>query len=193
MRRTGRRPSRRHKLHHRHGDFVSVAGEIASLTVETADDPGKIDHLWIDVRAGDDGPFRLSLSTSSRISRDAGLDARVRLGIVASSWRELPPAGLRDARPLDYRTLEATQQVDFIAYERTDLERLLTERAQRAIFVQAWGELYARAHAGVHQIHSRRASFALPADVIAHDGALRLFYAPENQSEMLLFKFAGQP
>ena len=193
MRRRGQRRDKRHKLYPRHGELVCAAGEIASVLIETADDPADIDHLWIDIRAGEDGPVRLSLSTSSRISRLAGLDARVRLGIVPSTWSELPRAGVQEARALDYATIEAAHEVNYVPYERLELERLLVERTRRAVFVAGWGELYVHAHAGVHQIHSRRGSFALPADVIGHDGALQLFFARDNHTEMLLFKFAGQP
>lgn len=161
--------------------------------METSEDAQKIDHVWIDVRAGEHGALRISLSTSSRFSRNAGLDARLRLGVVFSTWTELPAAGVEPASGLDYATIEAAAAVDYVTYERPALETLLVKKARRAIFAEAWGELYAHAHAGVHQVHSRRASLAVPVDVTGRDGALQLYFADDCRREMLLFKFAGQP
>jgi hypothetical protein len=59
--------------------------------------------------------------------------------------------------------------------------------------VEAWGDFYFRAHIGVHQIHSRRASNAVPRDLIGRDGAIQFYYREPRVREMLLFKFAGQP
>ena len=73
--------------------------------------------------------------------------------------------------------------------ERPALERLLIDAAHRAICVEAWGEFYIRAHIGVHQIHSRRASHAVPREVIGQDGAIRFYFRESNTSEMMLFKF----
>ena len=160
--------------------------------METSHDEEKIDHVWIDIRAGEHGPLRISLSTSSQISRNAGLDPRLRLGIVPSTWTELPTAGLEPASGLEYGPIEAAQPVAYVTYPRPALEALLVTKARLALFAEAWGELYAHSHAGVHQVHSRRASLAVPADVIGKDGALQLYFAEEHRREMLLFKFAGQ-
>ena len=173
--------------------YVTVAGEIAAVAVETDADSRKIDHVWITVHAGDFGRLQISLSTMSRQSRAAGFDPRLRLGIVSSEWNELPPAGVRRAAGLDYAMLEAEEAIDYVAHERTALEELLVAKARRAIFLEAWGAFYLRAHIGVHQVHSRRASFAVPRDLTGHDGAVRFYFTEPNQSEMLLFKFAGQP
>jgi hypothetical protein len=73
------------------------------------------------------------------------------------------------------------------------LEQLLTEKITRAIFIEVWGELYVRTHVGIHQVHSMRASCSVPRDYIGRDGAIR-FYFPENaRTEVLLFKYCGQP
>ena len=174
--------------------YVVVAGEIAAAVVEQEEDERKIDHVWITVRAGDFGRVDISLSTASRQSRALGFDPRVRVGTIHSRWDELPDAGVRPITgPLDYAALEAEQPVDYAPLERAALERLLIEKAQRAIFVEAWGEFYIRAHLGIHQIHSRRASHAIPRDVIGKDGAIRFYFREGNAREMLLFKFDGQP
>ncbi len=173
--------------------YVTVAGEIASVIVEEEEDARKIDHVWIQVRAGKFGRMQISLSTCSRQSRAAGFDPRVRVGIIRSSWSELPAAGLRSATPLNYTVLEAAQSIEYPAYDRVALEELLVEKARRAIYAKAWGEFYLRAQRGVHQIHSRRGSFAVPRDLVGQDGALQFYFRQPDVREMLLFKFAGQP
>lgn len=171
---------------------VTLAGEIAAVAVENEEDDRKIDHVWIEVRAGEFGRLQIALSTCSRQNRAAGFDPRVRVGLIKTRWVRLPPAGVRHARLLDYAELEAIHRVDYHAYTRPELEEFLVEKAHRAIFVEAWGEFYVRSHIGVHQVHSRRASFAVPRDEIGRDGALRFYFTETNVSEMLLFKFAGQ-
>ena len=174
--------------------YVCVAGEIAAVAVEEEEDERKIDHVWITVRAGDFGRVEISLSTTSRQSRALGFDPRVRVGVIGASWSELPPPGVRPINgPLDYAALEAERSIDYTPLERTAVERLLIDKAQRATAVEAWGEFYIRAHIGIHQIHSRRASHAVPRDVIGRDGAIRFYFHEANASEMLLFKYDGQP
>jgi hypothetical protein len=174
--------------------YVCVAGEVAAAVVEEEEDERKIDHVWITVRAGDFGRVDISLSTASRQSRALGFDPRVRVGSIRSTWRELPPARVEPITgPLDYATLEAEHPIEYAPLERTAVERLLIDHARRSIFVEAWGEFYVRAHIGIHQIHSRRASHAIPRDVIGKDGAIRFYFREAHASEMLLFKFDGQP
>jgi hypothetical protein len=183
-------PQRLFELHDR---YVTVAGEIASVVIEEHREASKIDHVWITVRAGELGRVDISLSTSSRQNRAAGFDPRVRIAAIISTWTELPAAGVRLSDGLDYAQLEAAHAIDYQAHERHELEQLLVTKVQRAIYAEAQGEFYVRAHVGVHQIHSRRASLAVSRDVIGQDGALRLYYAQPNACEMLLFKFSGQP
>ena len=173
--------------------YVTVAGEVAAVAIEQDSDERKIDHVWITVRAGEVGRLQISLSTSSRQSRALGLDSRVRLGIISSAWSELPVAGVREARGIDYAAIEAETQITYTPFERRALEEFLVERARRAVFVEAWGEFYVRAHIGIHQVHSRRASFAVARDVIGQDGAVQFYFPQPNRREMLLFKYAGQP
>ena len=173
--------------------YVIVAGEIAAVVIEQEEDERKIDHVWITVRAGEFGRVQISLSTASRQSRALGFDPRLRVGVIRSTWTALPAAGVRPITlPLDYATIEREHAIDYTPHERPAIERLLTDRSRRAIFVEAWGEFYIRAHIGVHQIHSRRASRAVPRDVIGQDGAIRFYFREANTSEMLLFKFDGQ-
>jgi hypothetical protein len=154
--------------------------------------PANIDHFWITIGTGTGEPIRIALSTRSRQNAAAGFDPRMRLGIVASTFRELPPPGLVRSDGVDYRALEAASPVTYVEYERPALELLLTEKTSRAIFIEAWGELYVRTHIGIHQVHSMRASCSVLRDYIARDGAIR-FYFNAGQAELLLFKYCGQP
>ena len=173
--------------------YVTVVGEVAAVAVEEEEDERKIDHVWITVRAGEFGRLQISLSTCSRQSRAAGFDARIRVGILTSRWEELPPAGVREIAPLDYRVLESAEHIHYTPYERSTVEQMVVTRARRAMCVEAWGDFYVRAHIGVHQIHSRRASHAVPRDLVGRDGAIQFYYREANHREMLLFKFDGQP
>jgi hypothetical protein len=175
-----------------HGDLVHVVGTPIAFAAEIDRVPANIDHFWITIGIGTGEPIRIALSTHSRQNAAAGFDPRLRLGIVASTFRELPPAGLVRSDGLDYHALEAASPVTYIEYERPALELLLTEKTSRAVFIEAWGELYVRTHAGIHQVHSMRASCSVPRDYIGRDGAIRFFFAEENRAELLLFKYCGQ-
>ncbi|HJT80302.1 MAG TPA: hypothetical protein VJ719_03815 [Chthoniobacterales bacterium] len=192
-----RRRSKRHRvpdaIFELRDQYVAVAGPPVSVTVERDHDSRKNDHVWITIEAGKFGRMQIALSTMSRQSRAAGFDPRMRVGIQTGSWDELPAPGIRRTDGLDYRTIEAITPIPFHVFEREPLEELLTEKSRRATFVEAWGEFYVRAHIGIHQVHSRRASFAVTRDLIGQDGAVRFYFREPNKTEMLLFKFAGQP
>ena len=158
---------------------------------ETDAVPANIDHFWITLGLGTGEPIRISLSTHSRQNAAAGFDPRIRLGIVASTWTELPPAGLTKSPGLDYRVIERAASVAYTEYDRPALELLLTDKAKRATFIEAWGELYIRAHIGIHQVHSMRASCSVPRDLVGRDGAIR-FFLGGGHAELLLFKYCGQ-
>ena len=175
-----------------HGDLVHLAGTPVAFAAEIDRVPANIDHFWITVDVGTDQSVRIALSTHSRQNAAAGFDARIRLGIVTSKWKELPPAGIMKSAGLDYRTIEAASPVGYVEYARPALEILLSDRSKRATFVEAWGELYVRTHAGIHQVHSMRASCSVPRDSIGRDGAIR-FYFLGGTAELLLFKYCGQP
>ena len=173
------------------GQFVRIAGEPAGFEIERERDPRRIDHLWILVRAGRFGLLRITINTSSLRNRDLGFDARIRLAVLESRWNELPVAGVVVSEPVDYATI-AGHDSPFPGYERVALEALIGEKVARAVFIEAWGELYLRGHSGIHQVHSRRASHAFTTNYVGRDGAVRLYFE-EGRAEMLLFKFYGQP
>ena len=175
-----------------HGDLVHVAGSAIAFAAEIDRVPANIDHFWITIGIGTGEPIRIALSTHSRQNAAAGFDPRMRVGIVASSWTELPATGLEKSPGLDYRTIEAASPVSYLEYERPALEVLVADKAKRATLIEAWGELYVRTHAGIHQVHSMRASCSVPRDLVGRDGAIR-FYFPDKTAELLLFKYCGQP
>ena len=172
--------------------FVHVTGVPYIVEVEQSDDPLRVDHVWITLEAPPLGRIRASINTLSRFNRDAGFDARVRVGIVAGTWEEKPESGLLEEPGQDYAMIEAALPVTYEFYEHTPLAELLVTKAKSAVRAEVWGELYAQDHLGVHQIHSRRASCAVERDIKGRDGALKLYYA-DNTTELFLFKFCGQP
>jgi len=116
----------------------------------------------------------------------------MRVGVIASQWSQLPKSGIFPAAGLDYAELERAQAIEYREMERTVLETMLKARADRAIFVEAWGALYRRDLLGIHQVHSRRASCSVRTDHIGRDGALRFYYGDDSAAEMFLFKYCGQ-
>ena len=176
-----------------HADqFVIGAGEIVSFESERDRDPAKIDHFWIAIRAGSFGLLQVSISTRSLKHADDGFDPRMRVGILPSTWSDLPASGLFPAPGLDYAEIERAAPLMYHEVERPALEELLAAKAKRAIFLEAWGALYLRDRLGIHQVHSRRASCSVRTDYIGRDGALRFYYRENSASEMLLFKYCGQ-
>jgi hypothetical protein len=171
---------------------VHLAGTPIAFAAETDRVPANIDHFWITIGIGSGEPIRIALSTHSRQNAAAGFDPRMRVAIVPSVWTELPPAGLFESKCLDYRQVEAESAVTYAEYERPVLEILLAGKAGRAVFIEAWGELYVRHHRGIHQVHSMRASCSVPRDFIGRDGAIRFYFTEENRAELLLFKYCGQ-
>jgi hypothetical protein len=176
-----------------HGEFVHVAGVPISCAAETDRIPENIDHFWISVGVAGSEPVRIALSTHSRQNAAAGFDPRVRVGVITSAWRELPPAEMVGCRGLDYHEIETVMPVTYVHYERPALEGLLAEKTGRALFIEAWGELYVRNHLGIHQIHSRRASCSVLQDYTGRDGAIRFYFGGDATAETLLFKYCGQP
>ncbi len=180
------------QLRPKQGDFVQVAGKPIAFAAEIDKVASNIDHFWITIRIGEAGSLRIALSTHSRQSAAAGFDPRVRLGLIAEEWAALPAAGLRTCAGLDYHVIEAATPVIYLEYERPALEALLMEKTGRAVFIEAWGELYVRNHLGIHQVHSRRASFSVPKEYLGRDGAIRFYFA-DDMAETALFKYCGQP
>ncbi|MEO8044171.1 MAG: hypothetical protein ABI674_04640 [Spartobacteria bacterium] len=172
-------------------EFVVVAGEPANFQVEADSDPLKIDHVWITIRAGRFGRLRIAISTWSLKHAADGFDARMRVGVIAAPWTQLPESGVFPAYGLDYGEFERQQSIVYPETERPVLEKMLREKTERAICVEAWGALYLRDRLGIHQVHSRRASCSVRTDYVGRDGAVR-FYFPERTAEMILFKYCGQ-
>jgi hypothetical protein len=135
----------------------------------------------------------VAINTLSRISRDAGFDPRVRVGIIKSTYTEKPQPSLEECSGLDYAKQDEKHGVQYEAYEQAALTEMLVTKMKLAIRAEIWGELYARDHLGIHQVHSRKASKAVPQDVPNRDGALKLYYPQDNAAEAFLFKFDGQP
>lgn len=191
MRKPKPRPNHEGDFAFRADEFVVVAGEPANFQVETNDDPLKIDHVWITVRAGRFGRLLISINTLSLKHAADGFDPRMRVGLVAASWTQLPESGVFPARGLDYAELERAQPIAYAETERADLEKMLREKTDRAICLEAWGALFLRDRLGIHQVHSRRASCSVRSDHVGRDGAVR-FYFPGRNAEMILFKYCGQ-
>lgn len=174
--------------------FVRVVGGELQVRVEEHPNPDYVDHVWITMNAGAAGRPLISINTLSKRNRDAGYDPRVRLGIIRGEWEELPQRGLEASEPLEYANLEDAHSVFYEHYERRELEELLAATARRAALLVAWGAPYLnRDRLGIHQIHSRRASCAVTADIQGHDGALRFYFPKDKTTAMYLFKFCGQP
>ena len=174
--------------------FVHAVGGDLQIRVEDHPNPDYVDHVWITMDAGVAGRPQVSINTLSKRNRDAGFDARVRVGLIRGTWKLLPPRGLEIARRLDYEELEQMHSVFYEHFERVRLETLLTATTRRATLLEVWGAPYRNKHRlGIHQIHSRRASCAVPDDIRGHDGALRFYFPEDRTTEMFLFKFCGQP
>ncbi len=173
--------------------FVHVRGVPYTVAVEESPDPLKIDHVYLNVEVPPYGRLRVAINTLSRLSREAGGDPRMRLGIIRSTYEEKPVPSLEECPGLDYGKQEEKHGVVFEIYEQAALTELLVTKMKTAIRAEIWGELYARDHVGIHQVHSRRASKAMPVDLKNRDGALKLYYPQDNATEAFLFKFDGQP
>jgi hypothetical protein len=173
--------------------MVHVAGAPIAFAAEIDRVPANIDHFWITLGMGTGEPIRIALSTHSRQNAAAGFDPRLRIGMVASVWKELPSPGMLKSPGLDYQKIEAMSEVSYVEYARPELEVSLTDKTRRAIFIEAWGELYVRTHIGIHQVHSMRASCSVLRDFVGRDGAIRFYFGEDARSELLLFKYCGQP
>jgi len=173
--------------------FVHLVGVPYVVQAEQSEDPSRLDHVWLTLEVPPFGRLRVAINTLSRLNRDAGFDARVRVGIIRGKYGEKPNTGLEEFPGFDYAKIEAKEKVAYEFYERDPLSELLMTKAKTAIRAEVWGELYARDHIGLHQIHSRRASSAVKLDLKNRDGALKLYFSEDNTAELFLFKFCGQP
>jgi hypothetical protein len=174
------------------GEFVRLGGPPVGYRIEQNPDERRIDHLSITVRAGGFGIMVIALNTYSLRNLAAGFDPRIRLAIISSTWSALPPTGVSSSAGLDYSILETQNGIVYREYERLVLEASLIEKVNRAVLIEGWGEFYVRSHAGIHQVHSRRASCAVAMDYLGRDGAIRFYFNENAAAELLLFKFCGQ-
>jgi len=163
------------------------------VQIEYNSHESRVDHVWITLQVSEYGHIRAAVNTLSKLNRDAGFDERVRVGVLRETWETLPETGVFDCEGLDYFGIESRTNVFYEFRTKPEMEALLTQKAETAILMEVWGDIYVHNHAGAHQIHSRRASCAVAQDIIGRDGALKFYYHEEQSSEMLLFKFCGQP
>jgi hypothetical protein len=135
-------------------------------------------------------PIRVILNTLSTRNARAGFDGALRVATILEREQSRPPPGVYFGPLLDYERLYPNA-----AYRRCDqveMENLLLGMIQQGLFAEAWGCLFGKNKTGLHQVHCRRASCAVPTDLHGSDGALRIYHDDENASELLLFKFCGQ-
>lgn len=187
-----RRPDARALLYERirttPAKFVHVRGVPYVVAVEES-----TDQVSLTLEVPPFGRLKAGINTVSRLNREAGCDPRVRLAILPSTYTEKPATSLEECTGQDYARIEVTQKVNYEAFEQEALTELLVAKLKAAVRVEVWGELYARDHLGIHQIHSRRASASVRRDYKNRDGALMLYYPTDNLAELILFKFDGQP
>ena len=134
--------------------FVRIAGSVTHAQLEPAANPDELDHVWVTMTVPPFGRIRAAINTISRISRVSGFDARVRLGIVRSTWSELPAAGLSEIDGFSYETIESSANVFYEVFEQIALEEFLIERAQASVAAEVWGDLYARREIGIHRLYA---------------------------------------
>ncbi len=168
---------------------MRAVGRILGAEVEKYDNPDEVDHVWIRMDIG--GEIRVAVNTLSIRNRLAGFDPRVRVGIVRGTGTALPAPGAEVCLRMDYADIEAATNVFFEHYERGKLEALLLDCCAKARMLEVWGAPYSSLRQGIHQVHSRRASCAVPEDISGSDGALKFYF--ESGTLLLLFKFCGQP
>lgn len=180
------------ELKARRDRFTHVVGRPGHVEVERSHDERRVDHVWMNVEVAPVGSVRASINTRSLKNLHAGFEDRVKVGLVRGTYEALPQAGIYDAEPCSYADVESRENVFYQWEEQRVIEQLITTRAITAIWVEIWGELYVRGHIGIHEIHCRRASCAVPNEVVGRDGALRFYFERDSATELLLFEFCGQ-
>lgn len=173
--------------------FIYAAGGDIEVRVEDHPDPERIDHVWISIDTEDFGRIQISVNTDSRNSLLAGFDRRVRVGTLRGTWTELPPRIVQPHRGFDYEEIPDIESVIFEPMTRVQMESLLTRACYRASMLEVWGTPYERPRIGIHQIHSRRASRAVPIDLRGRDGAMQFYFRDDHSTLLMLLKFDGQP
>lgn len=172
--------------------LARVAGQVAKFEIENSPREENIDHVYIKVEAGLQTPVTLSLNTLSFRNRVAGHDPRIRLGTLRWRWTHLPARGLYPLEFFDYESVELIANLDYRVLERAAMEEYFALHCANCRRIEAWGVPYHRAQPGLHQIHSRRASACVEADLRGRDGAVRFYFDQDQRVELALLKFAGQ-
>lgn len=179
-----------------HTPLVHLVGDHLKGRVETrAGHLGlnrELDHVWISMDPGLSVRVMISVNTFSIRNAAAGFDPGVRLGVMRGTWDSLPERGINECHRFSYEEIPGIGEVDFLPMERVFLESMILDRVHQAILLEAWGTPYHREISGIHQIHSRRGSCAVPDSIEGRDGALRFYFPEEQRMETLLFKFCGQ-
>jgi len=177
--------------------LVHVVGDHVKADIEGGRSDSR-DHVWISLDPGLSVRVTVSVNTFSIRNGDAGFDPRVRLGILRGSWTSLPERGISECGRFRYEEIPGFGSVEFVPTERSLLERGILERVQRTRLLEVWGTPYHREAPGIHNIHSRRGSCAMPESLDGRDGALRFYFGGGEGSgesgwtETLLLKFCGQ-
>lgn len=166
------------------------------VELEPASDPERCDHVWITALSPLGGGItRIVINTFSLRNLTAGFDPRVRVGVIGATVPELPEPSIARSAGLNYGELEQQHNIFYEHYSKEAMEAFLFKSVRQAVWLEAWGELYARPQRGLHQVHSRARSCGVLEHYENRDGALKLYREnPEGGfiSEMLLFKFCGQ-
>ena len=169
-----------------------MAGDVVKCEIEKASREENVDHIYVTVDAGLRTPVTLSINTLSFRSRIAGYDPRIRIGTLETHWLRLPTHGLYPLEFFDYDTVDLVGHVAYRIRDRVEMEDFFALRCGNCRRIEAWGSPYSRTSPGLHQIHSRRASAAVPGDMRGHDGAVRFYFDEGQRTELVLLKFCGQ-
>ncbi len=192
--RSATRRNRLRRAVHWHGRFVQATGFLLAVVPEPHPVPDLADHLYLEADCGAAGKLRFALNTRSRRNQMAGFDHRVRMARHRASIEVFPAPGLELTPLRDYEGLERTHNLFYETFEQAALETLMIDEAKSAVMTRAWGIHYQRGRqGGVHQLHSRRASCAVPEEVRGMDGGLALYHTDPARCTFYCFKFCGQP
>ena len=175
--------------------LVLACGDSLEARPELSRREENIDHVWISMDCGIGPRITVSVNTRSLHNARAGADSRVRIGRVRGTAKHLPPRGAKILPSFDYGAFEAANNIFYEHMERRVAEAFLLEICRRSIRMEAWGAPYRRGEVeGLHQVHSRRASCAVPRDLQGLDGGLKFFREAEGEYEwtVVLTKFCGQ-
>lgn len=171
---------------------MRIVGEVVKFEIENSQRRENVDHVYVTVEAGLQVPLTLSLNTLSSRGRVTGHDPHIRLGTFVKTWARLPSRGAYPMEFFDYDTAEIVGHTDYRVLGREALEEYFALRCGNCRRIEAWGQPYTRVKPGLHQIHSRRASSAVPKDLRGHDGAVRFYFDEGQRCELALLKFCGQ-